>query len=128
MKKLEPQSYLTKRGVEIFHTILECIDKKILQSTDSFFISFIANNWDLNHIMAEFLNTNGVSQVTSTNYSQVRAEYTVYKNTGEVLAKNLDKIGMTPDARAKFESLWAKKEKKKPGISSLMNGGNSSST
>ena len=122
MKKLEPQSYLTERGKEIFNDILECIDSKILQSTDSFGLSVLANNFDLHHEMADFLNKNGVAQITSTKYSQVRAEYTVFQKTADYISKNSGQFGLTPDSREKLKELWAKKEKKKEGLGDVMNG------
>lgn len=119
-KKIQPQDYLTKRGKEIFNDILSCIDEKVLQSTDSFGLSVLANNFDLHHEMAEYLNQNGVSQTTKTNYSQVRAEFTVYQKTADYISKNSSQFGLTPDSRQKLKELWAKKEEKKKGINDLM--------
>lgn len=116
MKKLEPQSYLTDRGKEIFNDILSCIDERVLQSTDSFGLSVLANNFDLHHEMADFLNKEGVSQVTKTNYSQVRAEFTVYQKTADYISKNAGQFGLNPDSRQKLKELWSKKEEKKKGL------------
>jgi P27 family predicted phage terminase small subunit len=126
MKNIEPQSYLTERGVQIFNSILSCIDERVLQSTDSFGLSVLANNYDLHHTMAEFLNENGVAQVTSTKYSQVRAEYTVFQKTAEYISKNSGAFGLTPEAREKLKEVWAKKEKKKSSLDSAL--GNVSTT
>ena len=113
MDKLKPQEYLSKRGVKIFNEILSCINTSVLQSTDSFGLSVLANNFDLHHETAVYLNKNGISQNTKTGYSAVRAEFTVYQKTGEYIAKHSGMFGLNPEAREKLKNVWDKKEKQK---------------
>lgn len=121
MKKITPQEYLTERGKLIFNQIIECIDERVLQSTDSFGLSVLAQNFDMHHEMAQFLNENGVAQVTSTNYSQVRAEFTVFQKTADYISKNSGKYGLSPEDREKLKEVWAKKEKKQSALDKLKN-------
>lgn len=113
---MKPQSYLTDRGQQIFYEIVACIDEKVLQDTDSFGLSVLANNYDLHHTMAEYINDKGVTQVTKTDYSQVKAEYTVYQKTAEYISKNADSFGLNPAARERLKEVWSKKEKKKHSL------------
>jgi len=121
MKNITPQEYLTKRGKLIFNQIIECIDERVLQSTDSFGLSVLAQNFDMHHDMADFLNKNGVAQRTSTNYSQVRAEFTVFQKTADYISKNSGKYGLSPEDREKLKEVWAKKEKKQSALDQLTN-------
>jgi phage terminase small subunit len=114
MNKVKPQEYLSKRGIKIFNEILSCINATILQSTDSFVLSVLANNFDLHHEMAAYLNENGVSQQTKTGYSQVRAEYTVYQKTGEYIAKHSGLFGLTPLDQRKIKDMVKEPELENP--------------
>ena len=121
---MKAQTYLTPRGKEIFNEIVDCIsDPKILQSTDSFQLSALANAFDIHNRVAEIMNaTNtGYSQLSEkTGYSQVSPEFTVWKSSLDYINKNASKFGLDPEAREKLQNLWSKKEKKEDSIGDMM--------
>ena len=123
---MKAQTYLTPRGNEIFHEIVKCIsDPKILQDTDSFQLSALANAFDIHNRVAGIMNeTNtGYAQLSEkTGYSQVSPEFTVWKSSLDYINKNASKFGLDPEAREKLQTLWAKKEKKQSAMSDIMNG------
>lgn len=111
--KLIPQPYLTDRGKEIFNDLLSCIDKRILQKTDSYGLSILANHYYLFEYYTEIINREGGVQVTKSDYSQIRAEWTIASKSAEFIAKHESHWGMNPDAREKLSVVWAKREEKK---------------
>jgi P27 family predicted phage terminase small subunit len=64
---------------------------------------------------------NGYTQKTQSNYSQIRAEYTIMTKAQDFILAHSQKFGLTPADRSKvFDSKGQKKEKKKFGKEAKM--------
>ena len=106
---MKPQGYLTKEGKVIFKQLAEHIETAGINEIDSFKLSALANAFDLHAKCCIDLNKNGYSQETSTGYSQVRAEVTLWQKSMDAILKLSPVFGIDPASREKIMAFSAKK-------------------
>ena len=114
--KLIPQPYLNDRGKEIFDDLISCIDEKILQPTDSYGLSILANHYVLVEVNMKIINETGGVQETQSGYSQISAQWTIASKSADFIAKHELHYGLNPSAREKLKEVWAKKEEKQGSV------------
>lgn len=114
---MKPQSYLTKEGVKIFGELVDHCEKIKLHDADSFELSMLANAFDLHCRASLIMNKQGggYAQKLKSEYSQITADFTVWKQTGEYINKNAGKFGLDPASREKLKSFTEEKPKEKKG-------------
>lgn len=108
---MKPEPYLSQRGKEIFQRIFSAIQElELSKDVDALDMSVLANAYDLHASAAEHMNKNGYSQETKNNYSQIKADFTVWKQTADYIKNNSGKFGLNPEAREKIKAFALKKE------------------
>ena len=95
---MEPQSYLSPRGKEIFQEIVKhCNNFGIPVSAMSFELSILSNSYDLYERNAVIVNSGGgVVEMGDKGYRQVSPEYTIMKNEYANIQKHGIKFGLNP--------------------------------
>ena len=94
---MKGQDYLTLRGERIFNAIAEYLkERNYDEQVSSFELSMLANSFAMYAEAAEDCKKYGTTQKTKTNYSQVRAEYTVMKTEYQNVLKHSMKFGLNP--------------------------------
>ena len=99
---MKGQKYLTKEGQKIFNEIAKHLESAGVLEIDSFKLSALANAFDLHAKCCMDLNKNGYSQETSTGYSQVRAEVTLWQKSMDAILKLSPVFGIDPASREKI--------------------------
>lgn len=110
---MKPQQYLTPEGKEIFNFILKHHLKDIqVMEADTYMLSALANAYDLHERAGYIMNNtdSGFCQQTKNNYSQVRAEFTVWQKTLEMINKLSPNFGLGPASREKIKAFAEKKQ------------------
>jgi len=111
---MKPLHYLTDNGNRIFKQILNAIPRGISKDIDTYELSMLANAFDLHERASVVMNheEGGFVQTTKNNYSQIKAEFTVWQKTGDFINKHSSNFGLNPASREKIK-IFAKKEVKK---------------
>lgn len=110
---MKPQPYLTENGEAIFNFIVTNHLKNIgVMDADSFMLSALSNAFDLHERAGYVMNNSegGFCQTTKNNYSQVRAEFTVWQKTLEMINKLSPAFGIGPASREKIKAFAETKE------------------
>jgi P27 family predicted phage terminase small subunit len=112
---MTPETYLSKRGKEIFKRIEKAIkEQELSKDIDSLDLSALANAYDLHSTASERMNKDGYSQQTKSGYHQVKADFTVWKQTADYIKNNSGKFGLNPESREKIKAFAIKKKEVDP--------------
>lgn len=109
---MEAASYLTKDGKDIFLKLEEHLKDAGVYEVDTFKLSALANAFDMHSRAASILNKsdNAFVQETKTGYSQVKAEFTVWQKSLDVINKFSPAFGIDIASREKILAFSQKKE------------------
>jgi P27 family predicted phage terminase small subunit len=114
---MKPQGYLTENGKAIFDFIIEShLKSNGIMEVDTYNLTALANAFDL-HERASYIMNNtegGFCQTTKNNYSQVRAEFTVWQKTLDMIHKLSPSFGITPSSREKIKAFAEEKKENEP--------------
>jgi len=105
---MKPQGYLTKEGKAIFKIIVNHLPSTM--GVDSFIISQAAHCLDLVNDSSDKIKNGGYRQKTHNGYSQITADFTVWKEASNRFDKYCKELGLSPSARENIKAFAEKKE------------------